>query len=219
MPKTSADGGLEMEDRAESLAEWLRVHARQVTIGVVAVVAVGAMAWLWRAAAVKKEQNGSRALAQAQQIFGSGNLPLAQSDLQRLIQRYSGTNAAVQGRLLLAQVLFNQNKVDSGLLVLRQGEATGAFASAYHSIMAAGLEQSGKPLEAAEAYLRAAEGAQATAERASFQADAARAYRAAGRTEDARRIWAAIAEDVTNPMAGEAKIRLGELTAKPAAKG
>jgi hypothetical protein len=64
-------------------------------------------------------------------------------------------------------------------------------------------------------YEAAASAAGSNAARAVLQADAARAYEAAGQLEDARRIWTVMAQDDANPMAGEARVRLGELSAAP----
>jgi hypothetical protein len=38
---------------------------------------------------------------------------------------------------------------------------------------------------------------------------------AAGKIEDAKAIWTELAKDETGPMASEAKVRLGELLARP----
>jgi hypothetical protein len=80
---------------------------------------------------------------------------------------------------------------------------------------AAGLEQSGKPAEAAAEYERAASAASTDLGKASYQSDAARAYLAAGNADAAKRIWEAMAADDTNPLAGEARVRLGEIKVKP----
>jgi len=215
MAKTTHLASSAFEDQTESLMDWMRAHSRQVTIGVIAVAAVGLGAWLWRSAANKKELNASRALAEAQVAFGSGNMALAQSDLQRLVQRYGGTSAAIQSRILLAQAYFAQNKIADGLRVLDEAGEGGAFASSLHAVRAAGLEQAGKPLEAAAEYLQASQAAIATADKASYKGDAARAYQAGGKPEEAVKIWEDLAADETGPLSGEARVRLGELTAKP----
>jgi hypothetical protein len=177
------------------------------------------IAWFTRAGAARKEVEGSRRLAEAQRVVQSGNLALAQSDLQRVVQQYKGTPAEIQGRMLLAQVLFDQQKVEEGLAVLREGNPSGATAAAYEALIAAGLEQANKPAEAAAAYGRAALAAQSDVEKQSYMAESARAFEAAGNTDEARRIWGELAADESQPMSAEAKLRLGELTAKAAAKG
>lgn len=204
-----------LDDHAESLLDWAKAHSRQVAIGAISVAALAATVFFWQAASEKKEANAGRALSDAQRAFASGNLPLAQSDLQKMVQRYDGTMAASQARLLLAQVLFEQNKVDDGLKQLDEVDAEGPFEASVHAIRAAGLEQAQKPAEAAAYYRRASDAARSDSEKAQFLADAARTYAAAGQKEQALEIWRKMAEDETNPLSAEAKLRVGELSAKP----
>jgi len=75
-------------------------------------------------------------------VVMSGNAALAQSDLQALLRRYGGTTAAIQARMLLAQVLFGQGKVDEGLKELDAVSSPGPFAASLHALKGAGLEQS-----------------------------------------------------------------------------
>jgi predicted negative regulator of RcsB-dependent stress response len=154
-------------------------------------------------------------LAAAQSVVQSGNAALAQSDLQALLRRYGGTTASIQARLLLAQVHFGAGKVDEGLKELDAIGSPGPFAASVHSLRGAGLEQGGKPAEAAAEYEKAASSAPTDLGKAAYQSDAARAYLAAGKADEAKRIWEAMAADDTNPLAGEAKVRLGEIKVKP----
>lgn len=215
MAKTDATIPIEEEGTAESMIEWARANASRISIAGIIIVAVAAIGFLWRASAEKKETRASEALAAAQMVVQSGNAALAQSDLQALLRRYGGTSAAVQARLLLAQVHFGQGKVAEGLSELNAISSPGLYAASVHALRGAGLEQSGKPVEAAAEYERAAAAATTEVAKAAYQADAARAYVAGGNTDAARKIWEAIAADDTNPMAGEAKVRLGELKTKP----
>lgn len=207
------------DDAAESVAEWFQVHLREVAIGAIIVLVVAAGTWLWRASVEKKAVNASQALGDAQRVFASGNLPLAQSDLQRLVQRYSGTNAALEARLLLAQVYYQQNKVEEGLNILRQAGSGGPFESSLHSVMAGGLEQEGKSAEAAAEYLKASQTALDEETKATMKSQAARAFEAAGDSSRALQLWTELASDDTNPLSGEARVRVGELEAKAAPKG
>lgn len=206
---------LEGQDRTETLMEWARANANKLAIGGMVVVAVAAIGMFMRAAKEKKEVNASQALASAQMVVQSGNAALAQSDLQALIKRYGGTSAAVQARMLLAQVHFTQGKAAEGLKELDAVGNPGPFASAFHALRAAGLELSGKPADAAAAYQQAAATAPTRTGKAAFESDAARAYVAAGNVDAARKIWEAMAADDGNPLAAEAKVRLGEILAKP----
>ena len=215
MAKTDPTVPVVIEENAgESMIEWARANSNKISIAAIGVVAVAAVVFLWRASAEKKETRASEALNAAQVVFQSGNTALAQSDLQALLRRYGGTSAAIQARMLLAQVHFGQGKVDDGLRELNAISSPGIHAASVHALKAAGLEQAGKPAEAAPAYEQAAAAATTDLAKAAYQSDAARAYLAAGNKDAAKRIWAAIAADDTNPLAGEAKVRLGELNAK-----
>lgn len=215
MAKTDTPIPIEDEGTAESMIEWARANASRLSIGGIVIVAVAAIGFLWRASVEKKEVRASEALSAAQMVVQSGNAALAQSDLQALLRRYSGTSAAIQARLLLAQVHFGQGKVEDGLKELDAISSPGLYAASVHSLRGAGLEQSGKAAEAAPEYERAAAAATTDGAKAAYQADAARAYLTAGNTDAARKIWETIAADDTNPMAGEAKVRLGELKTRP----
>lgn len=202
-------------DTGESIMEWARVNSSKLSIGGIVVVALAAGGFLWRASADKKEVRASQALASAQAVAQSGNAALAQSDLQAVLRRYGGTKASIQARLLLAQLHFGQGKVDEGLRELNEIKSPGLFAASVHSMRAAGLEQAGKPAEAAPEYEKASEAAATALAKGAYRSDAARAYLAAGNRDAAKRIWESIAADDSSPLAGEARVRIGELNAKP----
>lgn len=217
MAKTDPTAPITDEGGAgESLVDWARTNSKLLSIGGIVIAAAAAITFLWRASADKKELRASQALASAQMVVQSGNAALAQSDLQAVLRRYGGTKAGTQARLLLAQVYFGQGKIEEGLRELESIGSGGPNSASVHALRAAGLEQLGKPAEAAAAYEQAAAASNTNVAKASYQSDAARAYRAAGNLDAARRLWDAIAKDETNPLSGEAKIRLGELTAKAA---
>ena len=215
MAKTDSTVPIAEEGTSESIFEWAQVNASKLSIGGIVVVALAAVGLLWRASADKKEVRASQALAAAQSVVQSGNAALAQSDLQALLRRYGGTTAAIQARMLLAQVHFGQGKLDDGLKELDAIGTPGSYAASVHGLRAAGLEQAGKPAEAGAEYERAAGAANTTFGRASYHSDAARAYLAAGNADAAKRIWEAMAADDTNPLASEARVRLGEIKVKP----
>jgi len=214
MAKTDPAVSILEEGGGESLMEWARANSSKLSIGGIVIVAVAAVVFLWRASAEKKELRASEALANATAVVQSGNVALAQSDLQALLRRYGGTSAAIQARMLLARVHFGTGKVDEGLRELNAISSPGIYAASVHGLRAAGLEQSGKPSEAAAEYEKAAAASTTELGKASYQSDAARAYVAAGNVEAAKRIWQSLTSD-TNPLAGEARVRLGEMSAKP----
>lgn len=217
MTKTgdAAKPPVDIEEHADNIAAWLKANARQASIVGIAAVVLIAGGLLWKSSNEKKEMNAGRSLSEAQRSFTAGNLPLAQSDLQKLIQRFGGTMAADQGRLLLAQVYFDQNKVDDGMKALEGMSTSGPFKAALHAVRAAGLEQSGKLADAGAEYLKASDASSTESDKGQYRSDAARALQAAGKKDEALKIWRAMAED-GNPFSAEAKLRIGELTAVPA---
>ena len=96
------------------------------------------------------------------------------------------------------------------------GKAGGSEAS-LQSLIGDGYSQLGKTVDAAKAYERAADAAEFDTERAYYRAKAARSYATAGNVNDAKRIWSQLATDEkAQAVAAEARVRLAELTAKPA---
>ena len=73
---------------------------------------------------------------------------------------------------------------------------------------------------AAAEYEKAADLTDHEIERTNQKARAARAYATAGDSAKARQLWTELSENTKNAsIASEAKVRLGELTAKPEKKG
>lgn len=215
MANENAPLGALNEDAGETAIEWARQHQRPLAIGGIVVAAAVVVGLLWSASAAKKEANASRALMAHEGTVRSGNIALAQSDLRDFLVRYDGTKAAINGRILLAKVYLDDAKVDSAIAALDQVGSPGPFAVSFNMIRGSALEQADRPAEAAAAYEAAAGAAGSDATKATLLADAARAYQSAGRTDDAVRIWSTIAADDASPMAGEARVRLGELNVKP----
>jgi predicted Zn-dependent protease len=195
---------------------WLSGRTRLLGFVGIGLLVLGGVAWLWRVSALRTETRASQDLYEAQRVFASGNLGLAQSDLRRLVERYKGTKAAAHARILLAEVLLQSGKAEEAIALLRQEDPPEPFRAAHHSVLAAAFEQIGKPAEAAAEYLEAAKYALSETEADAFRADAARRFASAGDSSAARRIWAELAEKESSPVAGEARLRLGELNAKPA---
>ena len=218
MTKTGEAARPQLDGSEESIMDWVRTHSRQVGVGaiVVAVAVVGT--WLVSSSNAKKAGSAGRALSEAQRSVASGNLPLAAADLSKLVQRYGSTSAGVQARLMLAQVYFQQGKVGDGLKLLDDAGSAGAQQSSLHGLRAGGLEQSGKPLEAAAEYLKAASSTVLPSEGESYRSDAARAYAAAGKKDEALKLWKAMSDDASSALNSEAKLRVGELSAVPSTK-
>ena len=210
-----------LDDRADSFFLWIQGHMRQVAIAGIVVVALGLGVWLWRQSREARERNASIDLLTAAQTIQSGNLALAQSDLERLVDRYEGTNAAAQASLELATIYYQQGQYDRGIAALERLSKSAdddLLKAMAENGIASGHEGAGRHADAATHYLRASELTRLEDERDAYVANAARAYQAAGNRSEAIALWRRLA-DGEGSQAAEARVRLGELTAEPAKQG
>ena len=169
-----------------------------------------------------KRRNADRGLNQAKQSISAGNAALAESDLQKVANRYTGTPAGAQAAMLLAQMYFDQAKAPEGLKTLepyQSGSTSGSSLAAVWVLTGDGQVLSGKPDDAAKSYQKAADATALPGEKAIYLSKSARALMLAGKNEDARKLWERLATDPTAvSVRNEAEVRLGELMAKPAGK-
>jgi predicted negative regulator of RcsB-dependent stress response len=201
----------------ESISEWAMLHKREVSWAVIALVIIVAGIWYYERSQSIKAQRAEAAYFQARQSAAAGNVPLAVSDLKKVASRYEGTTAGTQAALTLAQTLYEQKKFKEGLDALKAAEAKAPedFKASIHVLEAGGYEESKDFVAAAEQYKLAAQMTRFPVDKAEYQAAAARAYSAGGKTAEAKAIWTELAKDETAPTAAEARVRLGELDAKP----
>jgi predicted negative regulator of RcsB-dependent stress response len=201
----------------ESIGDWMLVHKRAVTWGVLALVGIVGGFWFYGRSQTLKSQRAESAYFQARQAAATGNLPLAISDLKKVVARYEGTRAGTQAALSLAQAHYNEKKFKEGIETLKQAEAKASndFKPSIYVLEAAGYEELKDFVAAAEQYKKAATATEFPVDKAKYEAAAARNYMAAGKTEEARALWTELVKDESRPEAAEARVRLGELTAKP----
>lgn len=200
---------------------WAQLHARQLSIAAIILVAVAIGAWLYAHARHVRGEAASAALSTAEQALSAGNAALAQSDLERLVKRYPSTHAAKEGTLLLAQVLYQKGQYSQGiakLADLTQADDR-AIASGAENLMASGYEEMKKFADAAQHYQKAAAGTPYPAYKDEYMASAARAFTEAGKTDEARKIWETLANDPTSSSSAEARVRLGQLEARAVPRG
>jgi predicted negative regulator of RcsB-dependent stress response len=203
----------------DNAAEWMRVHGKRIGLLAVGAIVIGGGLWFYRYNKAQNEVLAERQYLLAEQSLLAGNLPLAQSDLSKVVTRFEGTRAADQARLSLAQALYGQRKYAEGLKALEPvaGQA-GPVGAAAEALRGAGYEEMGKTADAAARYRAASEAADLANDKTIYLADAARAYGAAGQRDSAVAIWTRLSEDLRSTAAAEARVRLGELTAKPAGR-
>lgn len=206
------------DDSGESLVEWFTLHGKKLLLGAIAALVIAAGIWFYRSSINTTRQSAESALYSAQGALASGNVQLAQTDLAAVIARFSGTPAATQAALLLAQTHYDVQEWDAGLQTLRgiERSAGAAFAAPVQTLIAVGLEGNGDFAAAARAHRAAADAAQFKTGRETSLVAAAHAYAAAGDTAAALAIWDELAADPESPHAPEARVRAGELAARAA---
>ena len=203
---------------ADSVLDFFRNNTRLLVIAGVIVLAAGLGFWFYTKSREIRTENAERFLMTAQQSLAQNNLPLAQTDLERVVTQYSGTSASVQAGLLLAQLHYDQGKYLEGVDVLERVVDTRPAEPMRPAILALigdGYLELGQPAEAATRYRRAAEETPYQGDEDVYQSQAARALVAAGDTAAATQIWRDLAEDPESAVSAEAKVRLGELTVNP----
>ena len=203
-------------DDDESLAEFFVRYQRPIVIGAL-VIALGVGGWwMARRSSEIREAKADEALLAGESAFSVGNTQLAQLEFEKVVTRYAGTTAGTQAALLSAQLYYEEGKVDEATARLEAAltKAPRHLRAGVLGLLAAGKAISGKPAEAAADYERAAAAAQFRQEREQFQMEAARLHVAAGNAAAARVLYTAISGQEDSGHAGEARLRLGEITTK-----
>lgn len=207
-------------EAGEKFVQWLQKNQR-VVIGATAVVVILAAAvWFMFEYRSRKETAAQTALEQARFAAQSGNLPLAATDLSRLIESYGGTRAADEAVLQLAQVRLLQDEASLAAEELRAALGDGMntqFRAGAFSLLGAALENIGNMAEAAKAYEDAAREAWYGFLSAQYLNDAGRAFTQAGDTASAIAAYRRVVNEFADsPSVTESRVRLGELGASSA---
>jgi outer membrane protein assembly factor BamD (BamD/ComL family) len=195
---------------------WYEKHQRPILIAVGLVALAAIVFWFILASGKRKEQFAARSLNQARAAAEAGNLPLASSELQRLITTYKGTDAAHEAVITLNQVRMVNGQSELAAVGLREFVASkppAKYLAPAYGLLGAALENSKRWAEAAQAYSQAGISAEVPYLKASYLVDAGRAYREAGRTADATKAYRTVIEKYSDsPSFTEAQVRLSELT-------
>jgi TolA-binding protein len=196
---------------------WFRDSKRQAVAGAAAVAVIALGVWFVVSSGKRKEEFAARVFSQALATADKGNLPQASADLQRVIQTYAGTEAANEAVLALNQIRMASGQSQLAATNLSEFVArkpAPRYAAPAYGLLGVAQENGGKFAEAAAAYEQAAANAEVAYVKASYLIDAGRAYRLAGKTQDAIRVYRTVVEKYPDaPSANEAQVRLGELTA------
>lgn len=204
-------------DTGKQLVEWIATNRRTVMLGAAALAAAILVVWFVLEYQERKELAATNALEEARVALQSGNLPLAGSDLSRIVGTYGGTVAADEATILLAQVRLQQDQPTVAAEEIRAALAGGMraqFEAAALGLLGTALEQIGNHREAGETFQRASAASWYDFVAAQYLSDAGRAFLAARDTTRAMAMYESILSDHEDaPVAREARVRLAELRA------
>jgi TolA-binding protein len=168
------------------------------------------------ASAQRKEQFAARSLNQARASAEAGNLPLASSDLQKLITTYGGTDAANEAVITLNQVRMINGQSELAAVGLREFLAKkppAKYVAPANALLGAALENAKHWDEAAKAYGAAADAADIPYLKAAYLVDEGRAQVEAGHADQAAKVYRTVVQKYADsPSFTEAQVRLAELT-------
>jgi TolA-binding protein len=185
-----------------------------VGLAILAVLAL--VAWFVMASGRRKEEFAARSLNQARAAAEAGNLPLASSELQRLISAYKGTDAASEAVITLNQVRMVNGQGELATVGLREFLASKPepkYVPPASGLLGAALENSKNWIEAANAYTQASNASDVDYLKAEYLLDAGRAFAEGGKLEDAAKAYRTVLQKYPKtPSVTEAEVRLAELT-------
>lgn len=207
-----------LTEKLLQLVLWTKRNLRLVTTTAVVIV-LAAMASVY--ALNMREARRSEAmlrLNEVRQTVLSGNHALALRDLESFISRFSGTNAAEEARLLLAQVALESGETTKAIEVLQPlaRKANTPLGAPAAFLLAAAYDQNGDAAQAEAAYLRIADQATLGYQRREALEQAARIREAQGDAARAVELYerlVGLTEEDT-PERSIAELRLAEARAR-----
>jgi outer membrane protein assembly factor BamD (BamD/ComL family) len=195
---------------------WYRQRQRQIGAGLAILLALAAVAWFVIASGQRKEEFAARSLNQARAAAEAGNLPLASSELQKLISSYQGTDAANEAVITLNQVRMVNGQSQLAAVGLQEFLARNPpaqYRTPAQGLLAAALENSKRWADAGKAYTEASNSAEVEYLKADYLVDAGRAYRMGGKLEEAAAAYRTILQKYPKSTSvTEAQVRLAEIT-------
>lgn len=197
-------------------APWYRDRNRQLLAGGVVLALAALVTWFVVTSGRRKEEFASRSLSQARATAEAGNLPLASSELQKLIQTYKGTDAANEAVITLNQVRLVNGQAELAAVGLRDflgSKPPAKYVAPANGLLGTSFEMARKWPDAADAYMRASEAADVEFLKASYLLEAGRAYMEAGKKDEAAAAYrTVIQKHPKSSSMTEAQVRLAEMT-------
>ena len=195
---------------------WYKNRQRYIVGAVAIAVAIALVVWFVVASDKRKEAFAARSLNQARTAAEAGNLPLASSELQKLISAYKGTDAASEAVITLNQVRMINGQNELAVVGLREflnGNPPEQYRTPASGLLAAALENAKQWEEAGKAYTQASNMAEVEYLKAQYLVDAGRAYRLGGKLDEAAAAYRTILKKYPKSSSvTEAQVRLAEIT-------
>ena len=190
---------------------------RQFGIAGAVLLVVALVTWFAITAGKRKEAFAARELELGRSQAEQGNLAAAVEQFNKVATSYSGTSAAFDATLGIAQarLVNGQNELAIvGLQDFLKTNPPATFASPANGLLGTAFENTAKFAEAAAAYRKAADLAPVDYLKATALLDQGRALRLAGKKDEAAAVYRElVTKFAATSVKTEAQIRLAELTA------
>jgi predicted negative regulator of RcsB-dependent stress response len=177
--------------KALEASSWARQNSRAIIIGLI-VLAIAAAAVIYYVSYRRGlQERASTELIELRQVAASGDVSNAVLQLDAFVDRFDGTAAANEARLLLAQLQLAQGNAPQAIEAVEPlvGEGDPLMSASAGLLVAGAHEAAGQAQQAEQAYLRVAESAEMEFQQREALEDAARIRVANGNTAGAVELY------------------------------
>ena len=208
---------------------WAQTHGRTLVIaGVLGVLLVVGGLW-YRSNRVATRERAASELSQVRATVQSGNVQLAQQDLENYVRRFGSTPSGAEAKLMLAQLHLETNQPAKAIGVLEDlaDDSDSPLGYGASLLLGAAHENNKQPAEAERVYLRVADDSRFAFQKREALDRAARLRLEQGNTAGAVQLYERILatfedekeEEVNQQEKSVFEMRLAELkAAAPAGK-
>lgn len=191
-------------------------RVRQFGIAGAVLLVIALAAWFAITAGKRKEAFAARELEIGRSQAEQGNLAGAVQQFDKVAKSYSGTSAAFDATLGIAQARLVNGQNELAIASLQEflkSNPPANYAAPANSLLGTAYENTAKFAEAAASYRKAADLAGLDYLKATSLLDQGRALRAAGKKDEAAAVYReVIAKYAATAGKTEAQVRLAELT-------
>lgn len=177
--------------KAFEASSWARQNSRAITIGLI-VLAIAAIAVVYYVNyRADLRDRASSELLEVRQVAASGDIPNAVLQLDGFVDRFDGTPAANEARLLLGQLQLAQGNAPQAVEAVQPlvDENDPLLSASAGLLLAGAYEAAGQADQAEATYLRVAESAEMEFQQREALEDAARIRVANGNTAGAVELY------------------------------